>query len=351
MPTAARKTTEHWGAKHLYRLKPSQEVADMPSENMLLWSESKAQICRLISDRICSLKIILKVKDDPQMLQSWITHHQNIVGLKGLIILDNMSTDPEMLKIYQSLPNEVHKFKYSGFHNNIHYTQHFPEFYRALRDSCEYFTALDTDEHLTLYDGTTQFQADTRVVAFLRDRLEANVYPGTWLQNITGYMDRFSFYDPLVPLTVGLKWGKPIVSTKCAFEGLINHNTQIDCNLYRQPLVVNFFVLHLSRVSNFQRIDANLKKLRIYGEIDNNAGINELREIGLENLRTDQARMYASEIFHLLDPNTPGRGSLAGSIQIRDDGCLIPSEEWQQGALQRFMAEPSAYSSDLFSTS
>jgi hypothetical protein len=318
-------------------------------KNPPLWSDQEEEICKIISGHVCPLKIILKTQDDPGMLRLWIKYHQNIVGLGGLVIFDNMSTESEVSEIYESISHDVQVFRYSGFHNYVHYTDQFPNLYKALQSSCEYFIFLDTDEHLTFFDGDMKFCADPTIIPFLQNHPDTNIFPGTWLQNITGYSDRFSLYDPFIPLKTGLKWGKPIIATKCAFEGLINHNTQLGRDLYTKPLVTNFLVLHLSKMSKLQKINANLKKLVAYGEISKIGGIEELKEIGLENMRTDQATMYAREIFEMMAPNAPALGSLSGSVQICDNGRLICEAEWQHQALQRFVAEPAEYTSELFS--
>jgi hypothetical protein len=322
----------------------------MTFEELPLWSRQKSEICQTIAASHAPLKVVLKTKDDPALLQSWIDHHRSIVGIDGLIILDNISTSQDVLNVYENYVGRIPIFRYAGFHNDIHSADRFSDLYDALKSSCEYFVFLDTDERLVLFDGDIHFNADNRILEFLRASPHVNVFPGTWLQNVTGYSDRFSLYDPIAPLTVGLKWGKPVISATCGFAGMINHNTQVDHALYDDPIVTNFFILHLSRISGQQRINANLKKLRAYGELAETAGIQDLRDMGLGGLRTDQAKMYAKEIFDLLASDKPLFGPISGSIQIKRNGQLICSADWQYHALQQFVTRPFEYTSALLET-
>jgi len=326
------------------------EDAVMPFDTIADWSSETDTICAAISAHFAPLKILLKTKDDPEMLEPWIGHHSRIAGFGGLIIFDNMSSDPRVEAIYDKYASVSQIYRYSGFHNLIHHTHHFPRLYAALRSSCTHFIFLDTDEHLSCYDGADRFHADTTILRFLSDRQSTPIFPGTWLQNISGYTDHFSLYDAEKPLSHGLKWGKPIISTTSAFDGMINHNTQINHELYPTPLITNFFVFHLSRVSKQQRINANLRKLRSYHAIHEECSLEAFLAIDLDTLQSDQVKMYAREIHELVDSRTEDRGPLFGWIQVAENGELTCSQAWQRKTLAHFVSNPDHYASDLLLT-
>jgi hypothetical protein len=322
----------------------------MPFADIKDWSSNMKPICAEISERSTPFKILLKTKDEPEMLHSWIEHHSRIVGFAGLVIFDNMSSDPRVEAIYDKYRSVVSVYRYSEFHNLIHNTHYFPSLYAAIRQSCDHFAFLDTDEHLSCYDGAGRFRLDSTIIPFLDNQKSASILPGTWLQNIDGYTDHFSLYDRSIPLKHGLKWGKPIISTKASFDGMINHNTQIEHALYIQPLTTNFFVLHLSRISKQQRIEANLRKLRSYNAIEYGCGLEQFLTVDVEELGSDQVKMYAREIRELIDPKTPERGELFGWIHLSKEGDLTCSKAWQREVLAHFLSNPEEYVSGLFSS-
>jgi hypothetical protein len=325
-------------------------------EGLLRWNEDRASAVAKIEKSHLPLKILLKTKDDPVMLKAWIAHHEKIVGLGGLIIFDNMSSDLRVSEIYKEIRDDALVIRFSGFQDNVHHTDHFSELYSALRSSCSHFVFLDTDERLTLFDGQDHFRADPSIIAFLKDHSTTNVFPGTWLQNVTGYCDRFWLNDPESPmvndLTWGLKWGKPVISSSCNFGGFINHNTQMEHSLYSEPIITSLFVLHLSRVSNQQRIDSNLRKLRAAGAISNESGVDEVlkRSPAEWSDFPETVRSYVQEILEIVAEGLKSPSNIDGSIQVAEDGLLIFSEEWQKQALFDFRCRPYQFVSGLLST-
>lgn len=323
----------------------------MSFEGLLQWDDDRASIVSRIERTHLPLKILLKTKDDPMMLQRWISHHQQIVGVGGLIIMDNMSSDPKVSHIYADIRGDAVIIRFSGFQDNVHHTDLFAELYSALRSSCSYFIFLDTDERLTLFDGQDRFRADSSLIAFLKDHPATNVFPGTWLQNVTGYGDRFWLYDPRSPLVEGLKWGKPVISTSCNFGGFINHNTQLKGSLYSEPIITNLFVLHLSRVSNQQRLESNLRKLKAAGAISKVWGVKEVvaRPPAEWNGFPETVRSYVKQIQEIQMEGLDFVSSLGGSIQISREGLLTFSEDWQRQAIMEFLSPSPQLLAELLS--
>ena len=319
-------------------------------DRLLQWDHDKATISLQIANKFAPFKIILKTKDEPDRLKAWIKHHAKIVGVENLIILDNMSSNEAVLDTYSEYENQITIFRFKGFHNRPHNTFDFPELYSALRESCDYFSFLDTDEYLTLYNGADIFQCGPEIVAFLNENKETHVFPGTWLQNLTGHGDRFMLWRPNGPLENGLKWGKPIISTRSHFSGTINHNTQIDHSLYTENLATNFFVLHRDRLSTAERIQANLRKLVSYGAIKPEDGVDNILARDIKSFSDGNAQHYYSEIKNLTTASTQPPPDISWWFGIGADGNARWNADWQRAEIQNFLVNPEQYSESLLST-
>ncbi|MGI0013910.1 MAG: hypothetical protein ACREBU_10790 [Nitrososphaera sp.] len=310
--------------------------------HLLDWSRSKSEICSKIEKTPGRLKIILKTKDDSLMLRDWIEHHQGIAGDENLIIFDNGSTGGDVETIYCGCSPRISVFRYGGFHNSIHYVDRFPELYKTLANSCDYFVFLDTDEFLVWIENDAVV-TDPRVVGLIEVHSDVHVFPATWLQNVGGCKDRFWLGSGPEGLAGGLKWGKPIISSKVPVFGLIGHNIQLDKSFYSERILTNCFVLHKSRFSPRQRIEANLKKLIARGVIRTQSAVDLLLDGHIERFEAVSVRMYVQEIRELWNlrdlasPRTPTQPD--GSIEIALDGSITYSRQDLREELSSFIAE------------
>ena len=82
------------------------------------WNEHREECCRAIAGTKATFKILLKTKDDPFLLERWISHHQRIVGPDNIIIFDNMSTNPAVLYLYEKCRDTVRVIRFPGRHNS-----------------------------------------------------------------------------------------------------------------------------------------------------------------------------------------------------------------------------------------
>ncbi len=315
------------------------------------WAENKEQICAEIAAHFAPFKILLKTKDEPERLRSWIAHHAAIVGLENLIIFDNMSTDPAVLKVYEEFRGRIQIVRFGQHHNMIHNTGQYPELYGALRASCRYFLFLDTDEHLALYDGNERFLFGEAILTFLMDQRPAKIFPATWVSNVTGFNNYFDLSQPHVWLSSGLKWGKPIISADCELSEFLNHNTQVDHSLYPESLTTNFFILHRRTVSPAVRIRANLRKLVAARLITKEQGVEDVLKFDIEKITPLTVRDYCREIRELatLEPND--ELPTKRSFEIGEDGHIRWTEDWQRSDMQRFVACPQEYSGNMLADS
>ena len=112
------------------------------------WTHDKARICAELAERRGPLTICLKTKDEPYFLERWITHHANIVGLRNLVIFDNMSTNEAVWSIYDRFRRELLLVQFEGYCDALHVVAHYRELYEALKESTAFFAFLDTDELL-----------------------------------------------------------------------------------------------------------------------------------------------------------------------------------------------------------
>lgn len=111
------------------------------------WGKYRTKICERIADENSLMKIVIKTKDDSHLLERWINHHRAIVGDKGIIVFDNMSSRPGVFEIYSKYP-DILVVQYDGFCDIIHLQTVFKDLYEALRRSCNWYAFIDTDEFL-----------------------------------------------------------------------------------------------------------------------------------------------------------------------------------------------------------
>jgi len=317
------------------------EIADQLPQ----WLRDKSEICARISNIVTPFKILLKTRDEPTRLKAWIAHHSSIVGPENLIIFDHMSIDPEVLSIYAEFSGIIPVIRFSGFHNNVHNVDLFPELYKALRQSCGHFCFLDTDEYLVLFDGANRFESGSHIVEFLARHKGIMAFPGTWLQALKGHANRFNLHTPIWPLSDGLQWGKPVISSAFDVSGIILHNTEVKRALALADLKTNLFVLHRHMSLPDERISINIQKLKSSGHLKPGDGIEEALKLEVDPLKP--RHNYIQEIHELIASKTPK--PIEGSFEINAAGDVEWSQDWQRYEMQRFLAEPNLFSERLFS--
>jgi hypothetical protein len=131
---------------------------------MLDWNLDRQEIICKLSNNKSLLKIILKTKNDPEMLTEWIPHHFKNLRPSSIIIIDNGSDNPDCLNFYRRSPHGIIIFRYNGFHNNIHDTVIFDDLYKSLESSARFYTALDTDERLVFFGEDERLLPDRRAI-------------------------------------------------------------------------------------------------------------------------------------------------------------------------------------------
>lgn len=308
--------------------------------DLINWTISRNEICENIRKNKSTLKIILKTKDDHYLIDDWIEHHKKIVGNDNIVIFDNCSSNPEVLKIYEKYRKKIKIIKFDGFHNDIHDTRKYPELYSALKDSCVFFTFLDTDERLIVIDEE-KYYTGTEVVEFLEKNRDLDILPGTWLNNTTASKEIFFLGNSLNKLKNGLTWGKPIINTKSKIEGFINHNihTAHYMNNYTPK---NIFILHLTKLNPKQRIQANMNKLIARGFATPADNVESIIKKKPSKVSDQNILFYINEIMDLTQSPHLDEPSIKideGMIKLTEKNSLEFYSEEERKTLHKYIKQ------------
>lgn len=320
-----------------------------------VWEEDAAAICAEIRARPTALKIVLKTKNEPLLLRGMVEHHLAITGPEGLIICDNGSTDESVVRYLDEISATVTVCRFGAFHNSLHYSGYdFAPLYIALKDSCSYYTVLDTDERLYWFEPDGTYRSDRSVA----ERVVASgqqAVPGTWAVNFPG-QERVVQFSPSERwrLIRSIKNGKVILSSEIPVPELVGHNWQAPPELFEGGEVGNAVVVHLKHLSAQQRIAANLEKLssysRCHGLLED---VGLTGDVTLEDVLTADtekmiytARQYVDEIRKLLRVEQRGltEGDASDGVpQLRlEDGELVFATPRERRRTLRFLRNPAA---------
>lgn len=291
----------------------------------LHWTTDQDRICRAIEARPATLKIILKTRNEKFFLERWIAHHARIVSPEDIIIFDNESDDPEVLHLMDGLTG-FNFFQFGGFHNNIHREAIFAGFYRALRNSCEYFIFLDTDEFLVWVDAAGELVPAEGIVPALRALPPVDVVLGSWIENVLGREDRFRLFQKGRGYPVGLTGGKSILATRSAFRGLVCHNFQMEGVQVTQQNPAHALILHMKNLNPQQRIKVNLQKLTKYNFNNGDVSLQHVLGLDWQSMKPGNPRQWVREIHELSGRDetlTPASEALRpGQIAFDPKGSL-----------------------------
>jgi len=158
------------------------------------------------------LKVILKIKDDADLLPRWMDYHGRLVGWHNIIVMDCGSTDENYLSALASYEDRVLIFSYPHYYDTLHNVELNRDFYSFVARNCKYLCVVDADEFLFGYqDGTI---GRDNVLKILSEG-DAPIYPGTWYPNAAVPVDREG----------GGPWRRPLefsISPSAIASGTIN---------------------------------------------------------------------------------------------------------------------------------
>lgn len=231
-------------------------MRDLPS-----WSTGRRQIAAEIAAEREAVKVVLKTRNETQLLLDWVAHYRRLVGPRGLLIMDNMSDRRETLAVYGRPEFEdIRVVQFRGPHNNLHRRTHFPELFRALEASAGHYAIVDTDEFLVVLDEDANGYGFD-LAGFLAAHPPSAAVPSTWLVDRAGRADIF-WTGKGRTLDWGRAWGKPFYSGAAGLGGAALHNVELPAEAYATGVAQRLILLHLMRYDRAQRIRVNLDKLR-----------------------------------------------------------------------------------------
>lgn len=254
------------------------------------------------------LKIVLKAKDEPELIDKWIAHHAGIVGYDNIIILDCGSENPDYLNALKRYSNHVIIFSYRKTYNNIHSPRANAPFFRLLAHNAKYVAVLDADEFLIgLRNG--QFSAKS-TVEILRDGNE-DVYAGTWLNNyhrIPAAEGQIDWSKPISlragdkDIIAGTVAGKSVVSTRSLLSvSHIGHNLHVldVAQLMSERSFGQIFIIHARALDATIVEERTAKHLRGKGVIPRNVHKRSEIEKLLGRYREDKSTLAAGAVKYV----------------------------------------------------
>jgi len=310
---------------------------------LLSWSDDTDAIYHRIANRRSRLKIVLKTRDDPDFLRPWVEHHKAIAGLENLVIFDNNSSDADVMELYAEIGDVATIVRFEGYHNDLHRPHKYPELYAALQASSDWFILLDTDERLVGIRDAMTVVRDATLAEGLPPATALDVIPSLWLDNVTGYEDRFLAFAGAEGGLRGARTGKPLISSNAKAEGLIGHNFQLDPSLLTE-IRTSVLVLHLKHLSPRQRIRANVLKLRQYRVLSADEGLEEALSYDPATMSDGNPKQWVKELQRLHRRTEglgdPDRPLSAGEIQINRDDSIVFYDERQAAEFAAFARDP-----------
>lgn len=247
------------------------------------------------------LKIALKAKDEPYLIDLWIEHHAEIVGYENIVILDCGSTNEEYIEKLERYASKILILPYRQHYNYLHSTRTNRDLYDMLSANCKYLTVLDADEFLFARRGA--LYSSSFVMDVLKNSKQ-NFLCGIWITAFTADIP----FDKVYRIDVGRERlisdgiaGKAIAHTDILYDiGHLGHNLHVkDVWPFVGPgSFGEIFVLHL------KNLPRGVLMNRIFQHLVNKSAIDfcdgQERIAKLERLSGDQSihpalRAYANQ--------------------------------------------------------
>ncbi|MDR0826587.1 MAG: glycosyltransferase family 2 protein, partial [Desulfovibrio sp.] len=272
-----------------------------------LWPNDTIQICNAIRAKKEILRIIIKTKNDELLIERWIKHYLNILGDDSqIIILDNMSTSKIVNDVYEKYNKNLIVIKFSESYNFVHIVDKFKLLYDAIWDSSCYYTFVDTDEFLYLYDGK-KLICDDRIILYLENNKDINFFSQYWLRNVYFRDDIFTFNNNIKDIHGYIMFGKPIINSSL----LRNKIHRLSMNIHTVHLPVSaygkspacFVLLHRSHLSKEARIRVNMEKLVTVGVVNSVNDFKSLFNININSVKSKVVKYFINETRELIEDN------------------------------------------------
>jgi hypothetical protein len=195
-------------------------------------------------------KIILKTKNEENLIDLWIRYYSKMVGKENIVIFDNNSTSPKVLEVYKNHLIEVRNIDVP---NSIHQYSKNKDFYEEVFANYDWFAVLDTDEFLCTYrDGI--FSADS----VLETLANSNDYVlgSTWLSQM--HLNDSNEYFKVNNGILNKRYGKAVFRTAYPKIRKVIYSHNLLCKdeegNCESNLNCNLILLHLDRTDPDFRI-------------------------------------------------------------------------------------------------
>jgi hypothetical protein len=304
------------------------------------WDQDKERILNRLRAK-ATLKLCVKLLDEPWLVESWIQHHAKIVGFDNLIIADNGSTDLLTLGVYEKYQAVTTIFQFGGPHNQIHWHPRFSELFDVIRKTCRYFSFVDVDERLVYIDQRSWI-ADKSIITMIDKSTAEGIIPTTWLINTLNSFDTFSLLDSELRPQIqnNLKWGKPLLTADLAGIQPGIHNDQFSDFPFSTEFGVNFFLLHYTQFPE-RRISANRNKLISRGIIDPSVTSQDIVTMQFHDHLDKSFLRFVNEIkdmFQIIDsPTKEIAVHSLDSLRLNEDGSIQYSSDHAREVLSEFL--------------
>ena len=286
----------------------------------------------IVKDK-ATFKIVTKTRNESFFIEKWIQHHLAIVPGSRLIIFDNLSDEKVVHDVYKKYAERILLVKFEGYMDCIHMAHHSLWLYQALAASSDFFTIIDSDEYLYLYDGH-RLVHDASIGTFLRANTDCNFFAPCWLENLDQNANTFH-YNP--DNMFYYNYGKVILNSRltevyekavAANEYTVLHHTcQLPAGMACGKSKTRFVLAHLKNLNRYQRIKANMTKLVSLGKVRHPMDFASLLKLDPEEIKEANSRRYVNETKNLVeklrDTNTDRSAhSGSGFVTINDDLSL-----------------------------
>lgn len=275
----------------------------MSKAHMYSWDTEAGQACAVIAAGREPLRLILKTKDEEELLERWLRHHLGILPAHAkIIILDNMSVSEKVLGLYEEYAERLVVIRFSGNQDRVHIMDRFELLYKAIWRSSTYYAFIDTDEFLYMHTGN-KLISDERIIQYIYNNQDIIFFPTWWLRNDYFRDDIFMFTDDIKSLCSMIMFGKPIVNSRLIRDILLMnkvtmHTAQLPVAAYGTSPCL-FVLLHLSHLSKMRRIMSNMEKLKSLGSIADARDFHAVAYANIEAIGNITVRRYVEEIRDL----------------------------------------------------
>lgn len=250
------------------------------------------------------LKIVLKAKDETDLIDYWINHHASIVGRENLVILDCQSTSQDYLDKLNTYSKDILVLRYRKYYDSIHTTRSNKQFYEFLGGEAKHIVVLDADEFLV---GKKDKAISGQYVLPTLEHFTGKVLPATWLDAVLHIEPEVSNVNDS-KISLDLKFGriknntvagKSVVASVALFDvEHIGHNLHV--KQVKENIDANdffkLFVIHCKTDSLVQNSERALRHLRSRKTITDDADVTEdsLKRITNDTSVSPTSRHYAS---------------------------------------------------------